>query len=97
MRAQCHGLIMFSFPFPGWLDEEVGCKLPKEKQTQNKLQGPYMPLLQELGFRVGFRVGFKRRGRRRRRLGVGFRGANYDKRNKPKTNSKVHICHNYKS
>jgi hypothetical protein len=77
MRAQCHGLIMFSFPFPGWLDEEVGCKLPKEKQTQNKLQGPYMPLLQELGFRVGFRVGFKRRGgrRRRRRLGVGFRGA----------------------
>jgi hypothetical protein len=81
MRAQCHGLIMFSFAFPGWLDEEVGCKLPKEKQTQNKLQGPYMPLLQELGFRVGFK---RRRGRRRRRLGVGFRGANYHKRNKPK-------------
>jgi hypothetical protein len=54
-----------------------------------------MPLLQELGFRVGFK---RRRGRRRRRrLGVGFRGANYHKRNKPKTNSKVHICPYYKS
>jgi hypothetical protein len=97
MGAQCHGLslIVFSFPFPGWMDEEVGCKLPIEKQTQNKLQGPYMPLLQELGFRVGFKR--RRGGRRRRRLGVGFRGANYHKRNKPKTNSKVHICHYFKS
>ncbi len=82
MRAQCHGLslIVFSFPFLGWMDEEVGCKIPKEKQTLNKLQGPYIPLLQELGFRVGF----KRRRGRRRRLGVGFRGAHHHKRNKPK-------------
>jgi hypothetical protein len=87
MRAQCHGLslIVFSFPFPGWMDEEVvGCKLPKEKQTLNKLQGPYMPLLQELGFRVGFKRRRGRRRRRRRRLGVGFRGAHHHKRNKPK-------------
>ncbi len=67
MRAQCHGLslIVFSFPFPGWLDEEVGCKLPKEKQTRNKPQGPYMPLLQELGFRVGFKK--KKRKKKRKK------------------------------
>jgi hypothetical protein len=54
-------------------------QIPTRETNPNKLQGPYMPLLQELGFRLGFK---RRRGRKR--LGVGFRDANYYKRNKPK-------------
>ncbi len=47
-------------------------QITTRETNPNKLQGPYMPQLQELGFRVGFK---RRGGRRRRRLGVGFRGA----------------------
>jgi hypothetical protein len=57
-------------------------QITTRETNPNKLQGPYMPLLQELGFRVGFKR--RRGGRKRRRLGVGFRDANYYKRNKPK-------------
>jgi hypothetical protein len=42
MRAQCHGLslIVFSFPFPGWMDEE-GVQITKRetnpKQTPRSI------------------------------------------------------------
>jgi hypothetical protein len=35
-------------------------QITTRETNPSQLQGPHMPLLQELGFKVGFRVGFKR-------------------------------------